>query len=56
LNVYDKGYQARTVAWKTGKQGVLQPTFKLSDRRFNERETNISALIASDHGRNERAV
>ncbi len=56
LNVYDKGYWARTAAWKTGKQGVLQPTFEPSDRRFNGRETNISASIASDHGGNERAV
>ena len=27
LNVYDKGYRASTVAWKTRNQGVLQPTF-----------------------------
>ena len=39
LNVYDKGYLARTVAWKTGRQGVLQPTFAPSDRRFNGSET-----------------
>ena len=56
LNVYDKGYRARTVAWKTGRQGVLQPTFAPSDRRFNGSETKISASIASDRGGNERAV
>jgi hypothetical protein len=46
LNVYDKGYQARTVAWKNGNQGV----------RFNRNETKLSASIASDCGGNERAV
>lgn len=56
LNIYDKGYRARTVAWKTGNQGVLQPTFAQSDRRFTGRETKISASIASDRGGNERAV
>ena len=56
LNVYDKGYRARTVAWKTGRQGVLQPTFAPSDRRFKGSETKISASIASDRGGNERAV
>ena len=56
LNVYDKGYRARTVAWKNGNQEVLQPTFAPSDRRFNGRETKLSASIASDRGGNERAV
>jgi hypothetical protein len=56
LNVYDKGYRARTVSLKTEKQGVLQPTFAPSDRRFNGRETKILASIASDCGGNERAV
>ncbi len=35
---------------------MLQPTFAPRDRRFNGRETNIYALIASDHGGNKRAV
>ena len=44
------------MAWKTGQQAVLQPTFALSDWRFNRREAKISASTASDHGRNERVV
>ena len=56
LNIYDKGYRARMAAWKSGKQGVLQPTFAPSDRRFSGKETKISASIASDRGGNERAV
>ena len=44
------------MAWKTGRQGVLQPTFAPSDRRFKGSETKISASIASDRGGNKRAV
>jgi hypothetical protein len=39
LNVYDKGCRARMAAWKSGKQGVLQPTFAPSDWRFSGKET-----------------
>ena len=48
LNVYDKGYQARTVAWKNGNQGVLQSTFAPSDRRVNRNNTKLSASIAPE--------
>jgi hypothetical protein len=56
LNIYDKGYQARMAAQKSGKQGVLQPTFAASDQGFSGEETKILVSIASDRGGNERAV
>ena len=31
-NVYDKGYQAKMVAWRTWKQRVLQPAWAENDR------------------------
>jgi hypothetical protein len=56
LNIYDKGYRAKMVAWKNGKQKVLQPDCANSDRRFNRIETLASASVASDRGGNERSV
>ena len=44
------------VAWKNGKQKVLQPDCANSDRRFNRIETLASASVASDRGGNERSV
>ena len=35
LNIYNKGYRAKMVAWKNGKQKVLQPDYVNSNRRFN---------------------
>ena len=48
-NIYDKGYQAKMVVWKCGKQKVLQPECAESD-------TLLSASVALDHGGNERGV
>lgn len=56
LNIYDKGYRAKMAAWENGKQLVLQPDFKESDKRFNRHQTISSASVASDRGGNERAV
>ena len=56
LNKYDKGYRAKMAAWEHGKQRVLQPDFKDSDKRFNRDQTISSASVASDRGGNERAV
>ena len=55
-NIYDKGYRAKMVAWKTGKQRVLQPVWAKSDQRFGRKETLLSASVASDRAGNERAV
>ena len=56
LNIYDKGYRAKMAAWEHGKQRVLQPDFKDSDKRFNRDQTISSASVASDRGGNERVV
>ncbi len=56
LNIYDKGYRAKMTAWENGKQLVLQPDFKESDKRFNRDQTISSASVASDRGGNERVV
>ena len=56
LNIYDKGYRAKMVAWRSDRQLVLQPLFRKSDQRFNQSETIRSASVASDRGGNERAV
>jgi hypothetical protein len=55
-NVYDKGYRAKMVAWKCGKQKVLQPEWAESDKRFRRDQTLLSASVATDRGGNERAV
>jgi hypothetical protein len=54
--ILDKGYRINEVAWKKGKQLVLQPSFARSDRRFTSRETIRNSGIASDRSCNERAV
>ena len=56
LNIYDKGYRAKMAAWQHGRQLVLQPDFKDSDKRFNRNQTISSASVASDRGGNERVV
>lgn len=56
LNVYNKGYRAKMAAWENGKQLVLQPDFKDSDKKFNRDQTISSASVASDRGGNERVV
>jgi len=56
LNIYDKGYRAKMPAWQNGRQLVLQPDFKDSDKRFNRNQTISSASVASDRGGNERVV
>ena len=55
-NIYDKGYQAKMVAWRAGEQRVLQPVWAESDRRFGRNETLLTAAVATDRGANERAV
>ena len=55
-NIYDKGYRAKMVAWRAGKQRVLQPVWADSDRRFTTDETLLTAAVATDRGANERAV
>ena len=55
-NVYDKGYRAKMVAHRMGKQLVLQPVWAESDRRFGRDETLLTAAVAHDRGANERAV
>jgi len=55
-NIYDKGYRAKMIAWKTGKQRVLQPVWAESDRRFGMNDTLLSAVVATDCSGNERAV
>ncbi len=55
-NIYDKGYRAKMVAWKCGKQKVLQPEWAESDKRFKRDQTLMSASVATDRGGNERAV
>ena len=55
-NIYDKGYRPKIVAWKCGKQKVLQPEWAESDKRFRRDQTLLSASVATDRGGNERAV
>ena len=55
-NIYDKGYRAKMIAWKTGKQRVLQPVWAESDRRFGRNETLLTGSVATDRAGNERAV
>lgn len=54
--IYDKGYRAKMIAWKTGKQQVLQPVWAESDKRFGRKQTLLSASVATDRAGNERAV
>jgi DDE superfamily endonuclease len=54
--ILDKGYRINTVAWKSGGQLVLQPSFAKSDKKFTSRETIRNAAVASDRAANERAV
>ena len=56
LNIYDKSYRVKMVAWQNGRQLALQPDFKDSDRRSDRNQTISSASIASDRGDNERVV
>jgi hypothetical protein len=55
-NVYDKGYRAKAVAWKAGRQHVLQPDWAESDKHFSRGQTLRSASIATDRAGNERGV
>ena len=53
LNILDKGYQVNLPAWRAGKQLIMQPTFKRSDRRFSGRDTVHTADIATMRPGNE---
>jgi hypothetical protein len=55
-NAYDKGYWVKMVAWKCGKQTVLQPEWAVGDGRFRRDQTLLSASVATDRGGNERGV
>ncbi len=54
LNIYNKAYRAKMAAWENGKQLVLQPDFKESDKKFNRDQTISSTSVASDRGGNGR--
>ena len=47
-NIYDKGYQAKMVAWRCGQQLVLQPEWAESDKQFRRDQTLLSASVATD--------
>ena len=55
-NVLDKGYRILLAAWQAGKQLVLQPDYKKSDKKFSGKLVISSAIIAEDRSANERAV
>ena len=44
------------IAWKTGKQRVLQPVWAESDWRFGRNEALLTGSVATDRAGNERAV
>ena len=44
------------VAWRTGKQHVLQPIWAASDNRFGRDRILLTVAVAHDRGANERAV
>ena len=54
--IYDKGYRAKKVAWRTGKQLVVQPEWAESDKKFGREKTMLSASVATDRSGNKRAV
>ncbi|KAL7461139.1 hypothetical protein ACHAXS_001568 [Conticribra weissflogii] len=56
LNIYDKEFCAKMVAYRFGRQFVLQPDWAKSDKRFHRTETSSSASVASVCGANERAM
>ena len=47
-NIYDKGYRAKKVAWRTGNQLVVQPEWAESDKKFGRKKTMLSASVATD--------
>ena len=38
-NVYDKGYRAKAVARKCGRQHVIQPDWAVRDKHFSRSQT-----------------
>ncbi len=52
----DKEYRAKQIAWRAGKQRVLQPVWADRDQRFQRDKTLLIALVASDRMENGRAV
>ena len=52
----DKGYRILLATWQTGKQLVLQPDFKRSNKKFNRRELISSAVITEDRLTKERVA
>ncbi len=55
-NILDKGYRVNLPAWRAGKQLIIQPTFKTSDKKFSGRQTIHTADVATTRSGNERAV
>jgi len=55
-NIYGKGYWAKHVAWKHGKQRVMQPDFAKSDEQLSGANTLHSACVVTDRDGNERDV
>ena len=55
-NIADKGYIINLLAWRAGRQTVLQLMFARSDRTFTGLETVVSGSITSNHSGNERGV
>ena len=49
LNIFDRGYRAKMVAWLEGKQLTLQPLSAKSDERFRDGTTVYAATV--DHDR-----
>ena len=55
-NELDKGYRCLEVAYREGKQSMIQPDFAKSDSNFKGNETLTSAAVATDRSGNERVV
>ena len=56
LSILDKGYRNRLAAWRAGKQLTAQPVFAKSNKKFRQKDTLSSGIIASDRACNECAV
>ena len=55
-NVMDRGYRCNTMAWRCGRQPVVQPAYASCDEKITGRETLLSGSVAADRSGNERGV
>ncbi len=55
-NVYDKGYQAKLIAWKIGRQLVCQPIYTESNKHFGQKETLITVCVMTNFAGNKRSI